>query len=86
MVTPLLIPSCKPTFVATQPNQIVVVKPASPGVHHIWVDADWVWSRNSRNYQWRNGYWAVPSNNRGYTKGYWRTSPRGNYWVIGRWN
>ena len=77
--------SCRTVYVATQPTQIEVNRPASPGTKYVWTNGNWEWKRRSNSYNWRNGYWAKPNRNKRYSPGFWREVPGGHHWVAGRW-
>jgi len=77
--------SCTTGYVATEPTYIENTRPARPSNVHIWVDGNWVYSRQTRAYTRHDGYWQRPNHGRTYVSGHWQSSPRGQYWVQGRW-
>ena len=81
----LLFNSCSLGYVATEPAYVEVSRPARPSNLHIWIDGDWVFSRQTQNYERRPGYWEQPRQNRTYIAGYWQAGPRGKNWVPGHW-
>ena len=72
-------------YVASEPTYLESARPQQPSTLHIWVDGDWVYNRQSRNYVHNDGYWEVPNQDRRYVTGHWQSSPRGYYWVRGHW-
>ena len=72
-------------YVATEPVYVESVRTPQPSTLHIWVDGDWVYSRQSHSYVQRNGYWSRPYQGRTYKSGYWETTPRGHRWESGHW-
>lgn len=77
--------SCGPAYVSVEPVSVEVSRPASPGNAYIWVEGDWVWSRQSRTYVRGAGHWERPNQGRVFVPGHWQSSPRGYYWVQGHW-
>lgn len=77
--------ACTSGYVATEPTYVESVRPARPSTMHIWVDGNWVYSRQNHNYRHNDGYWTKPSHGRTYIQGHWQSSPRGQYWVTGHW-
>ncbi len=76
---------CMPAYISIVPEYSEPVRPLRPSDDHIWIDGDWVWSRQTRSYTRRTGSWEVPHHGRTYTKGSWEKTPRGSHWVQGRW-
>lgn len=70
-------------YVSTQPETVVVTRPAPPYPNYIWVDGNYYW-RGGR-YVYRPGYWVAPRVGRVYSPGVWVKTPRGYYWHRGRW-
>lgn len=71
-------------FVKVRPVAPVVVRPAAPSSHHVWVEGEWVWTSN--NYVWHAGYWAEPPHPREvWVSGHWRRAYGGWNWVPGHW-
>jgi hypothetical protein len=73
-------------YVSAVPTHSERYRPAQPTTSHIWIDGDWEYNRSSHSYYERDGYWEKPRENRVYVAGYWQTSPKGNYWVKGRYS
>lgn len=71
--------------VAVQPDRPYYARPAAPYPDYVWVDGNWVWTRNNRNYVWREGYWTVPRRNRVYVPGTWIQTRHGYQWRRGQW-
>ena len=63
---------------------VVVARPAAPAPDYIWVDGEWVYSRN-RGYVWKEGYWLKPRRGYVWTPGRWTTVRGGHRWVAGCW-
>lgn len=78
--------ACTPAYVHTVPSRYQGnIRPPSPSNTHIWIDGNWIYNRQTKSYQERNGYWSKPSRRRSYQTGYWKKSQRGNQWVRGQW-
>jgi hypothetical protein len=73
-------------YVKVRPVEPVIVRPAAPSPHHVWVEHEWAWRNGA--YVHVPGYWVVPP--RGHHRwipGHWRESRRdGAYWVPGHWS
>ena len=81
-----LLKSCNTTgYVATEPTYVEIARPERPSNLHIWIDGDWVYSRQTHTYMRKNGYWARPNHGRTYVSGHWQLTPRGRYWIPGHW-
>ncbi len=63
--------------------RVVVVKPAKPHHHAIWVPGHWEWRKNK--YVWKNGYWVKPRKGYVYVPGHWAERDRGWVWIPGHW-
>jgi hypothetical protein len=63
----------------------VVVRPAPPSPHHVWVDEEW--RPNGGGYVYAGGYWAAPPHEGWiWVPGHWkRHHEYGEYWVAGHW-
>jgi len=83
--TGLFFTGCEMGYVATEPTYTENVRPAQPSNLHVWVDGDWVYSRQTHGYVRNNGYWQQPSQGRSYVSGHWQTTPKGHYWTKGHW-
>jgi hypothetical protein len=81
----LLVTSCRTNYVKERPTIAEVLRPPSPGNNYVWLNDNWVYNRQERNYIRSNGYWAKPKTNRNYRQGYWKTNKNGSHWVAGRW-
>jgi hypothetical protein len=81
----LLFNSCFPGYVATEPTYVENTRPARPSELHIWVDGDWVYSRQNHNYVKKDGHWQNPAPGRTFTQGKWQTTPKGHQWKQGHW-
>lgn len=77
--------ACAPAYVATEPAYVEYERPSQPSNQHIWVDGNWVYSRQAHGYVQKNGYWERPNQRRTYVSGHWQTTPRGHYWAPGHW-
>jgi hypothetical protein len=73
--------------VKVRPVAPVVIRPACPSAHHVWVGGSWTWNRKARNYVWTDGYWARPRRH-GVTwvDGHWRASRGGWKYIHGHWS
>jgi hypothetical protein len=72
-------------YLTSEPSYTERARPQRPSDVHIWIDGNWVWSRQAKTYEYRDGYWQKPYQNKTYVPGHWQSSPRGKYWVKGRW-
>ncbi|GAA4096175.1 hypothetical protein [Mucilaginibacter panaciglaebae] len=62
----------------------VVVRPARPSAHHVWIEGEWV--PKGRTYVERPGYWAVaPRPHAVWVPGHWDHRRGGYVWVAGYW-
>ena len=77
--------ACAPGYVATQPTEREMTRPARPNGNYVWINGEWVWQRQTRTYIQRNGVWAAPNRGRSYTPGHWNSTPRGHQWRKGYW-
>jgi hypothetical protein len=64
---------------------VVVVRPACPGPHHIWVEGEWRWSRREGRYVWANGYWLKERFGHEWVPGHWVEVEGGVRWEGGHW-
>lgn len=64
-------------------RKVVVVKPAKPYKHAVWVPGHWTWKRG--NYVWKKGHWVKPRKNHVYVPGHWTKRHGGWVWVAGHW-
>lgn len=81
----LLLNSCAAGYVATVPTYHEYSRPQRPSDHHIWIDGNWIYNRQTHVYVQRNGYWQKPHQNQIYVSGHWKSTPRGHQWVSGKW-
>lgn len=82
----LLVNGCATGYVNTEPAYVEYNRPAQPSTHHVWVNGDYAYNHRSHVYVQRNGYWHKPYNNSTYVQGHWQSTPRGHYWVNGKWH
>ena len=68
-------------IVRIRPSAPAVVRIASPGPRHIWIDGDWVWRGN--NYVYQPGYWYLPKGRERWIPGHWKATRGGWVWVPG---
>jgi len=62
----------------------VKVRPVSPGPRHVWVSSEYVWKGNQ--YEYTDGYWAVPPARRHHwVEGRWKARRGGWVWIPGHW-
>jgi hypothetical protein len=74
-------------IVKLRPVAPVVVKPACPSPHHVWVGGSWKWNRKTRNYIWMDGYWVQPRKHSSrLVNGHCRTMRRGWKYIPGHWS
>jgi hypothetical protein len=81
----LFVNSCSLGYVATEPVYVENARPARPSNLHVWIDGDWVYSRQTNAYARNSGYWEMPRQNRSYVSGQWQSGTRGKYWEKGHW-
>ena len=82
----LFINACTSTgYIETEPVYVENTRPPRPSDLHVWIDGDWVWSRQTNGYIRQDGYWERPNEGRVYITGRWEVSPRGKYWAKGHW-
>lgn len=79
----IILVSCRPTAVVVKERPVapVVVRPAQPYPHYVWVEGGWF--KKGDKYTYRQGYWAPPRR-KAYRPGYWRQTNRGWVWIPGR--
>ena len=77
--------SCIGGYVETEPAYVEVARPPQPSNLHIWIDGDWVYSRQNHAYTRNAGYWQKPIKGRTYVSGHWQASAKGKYWAAGKW-
>ncbi len=63
----------------------VVVRPAQPSPHHVWVAEEW--TPRGGTYVYSGGYWAAPPHPGWmWIPGHWKKHTQyGEYWVAGHW-
>jgi len=81
----LLLKSCMPGYVGSEPGYTEGARPLQPSSLHVWVDGDWSYNRQSHAYIHNNGYWSRPRQGRTFVTGHWQSGPRGHSWTPGRW-
>jgi hypothetical protein len=72
-------------YVETEPVYVEYVRPPQPSNIHIWINGDWVYSRQDRAFKQKSGYWYKPNHSHSYVPGHWQSSPQGLYWAPGHW-
>jgi hypothetical protein len=72
-------------YVSEEPTYIEVARPMQPSSTHIWIDGDWLWRRQSRTYERRDGHWEAPRQGRTFTQGHWQSNGKGHHWISGQW-
>ncbi len=83
----IVMSGCGPSnvVVRTRPVPPVYARPSAPYSNYVWVEGEWMRSRNG--YVYRKGYWAAPrARYHNYRGGRWEQRRNGWYWVSGRWN
>jgi WXXGXW repeat (2 copies) len=71
-------------YVKVRPVIPVVVRPAPPSPHHVWVAEEW--RPNGAGYVYSGGYWAAPPHPGWvWIPGHWKKHEYGEYWVAGHW-
>jgi len=63
--------------------RVIVVKPAKPYRHAVWVNGHWQY-RHGR-YVWIKGYWVNPRPGFRYVAAHWQRTPHGYCYVPGHW-
>ena len=81
----LFLHGCMAGYVATEPTYVEFSRPARPNNNYIWVNGGWSYNRSNHVYVQKNGNWQKPNQNRNYVQGHWQASPKGKYWVAGRY-
>lgn len=81
----IFLSSCGAGFVSIEPGYAEYNRPMRPSLNHIWIEGDWIWSGQSRQYQHRQGRWEQQRPGRSFEQGHWRRSGRGSSWIRGRW-
>lgn len=79
----LFFQGCGIHYVSQVPLATIEVRPEIPYPNAIWIDGGWYWS-GGRHIQ-RPGYYTHSRPGRTYHSGEWKQSPRGTYYVRGRW-
>ncbi len=59
------------------PPAKIVVRPAPPARHSVWIPGYWYW--HGDRHLWRHGYWHRRPPRKHWVPGYWKPYPRG--WV-----
>jgi len=71
-------------YVRTRPVEPVVVRPAPPDRHSVWVSGEWAW-RGGRYEYVRPHYERIRPGRHEWVPGHWRRVPGGEAWVPGHW-
>lgn len=69
--------ACSPGYIKQEPTYVEITRPARPSDRHIWRDHEWVYSRKTKVYVPRDGYWVAPNGNRHFVPGHWKSNRRG---------
>jgi hypothetical protein len=77
--------SCIAGYVDTEPTYVETVRPERPSNVHVWIDGDWIYSRQTHAYARQQGHWDKPVQGKVYVSGSWQVSSRGRYWTPGHW-
>jgi hypothetical protein len=85
MLMGLLFNACSPAYVTVRPTHLNIERPMRPSANHVWVDGNWIYSRQTRTYSKNSGYWVQPNRGKKYTQGQWKSNRKGSRWVQGRW-
>ncbi len=72
-------------YIKTGPpaHRVVVVKPASPYKHAVWVNGHWVW--RAGRHVWVQGYWIKQKPGHHWDEGRWVHTRHGWAWMPGHW-
>lgn len=81
-----LLQACSRHYTKSQPTFSAVTRPNQPSAAHVWVEGNWRWNRQKKEYRQKNGYWKIPKQQRSYQNGRWENDGFGYYWIPGRWN
>lgn len=73
--------SCSAGYVTDVPIYVETTRPMRPNASYIWIEGDWRWNNQTRNYYHENGRWVAPNRGKNYKQGHWNQSPRGHKWV-----
>jgi hypothetical protein len=65
------------------PARKVVVRPAKPHVHSVWISG--YWDYRGGRYIWVDGHWVNPKKGHVWVDGHWRKTQRGWIHVPGHW-
>ena len=76
---------CIAGYVDTEPVYVEGIRPVRPSETHIWIDGDWIFSRQNNVYVRQEGHWDRPVQGKVYISGSWQTTPRGRHWNRGHW-
>ena len=79
-----LVMSCAKHVVATQPSEVVIERPVSPGADYVWQGAGWRWDPVKKVYVNAPGVW-IKRPGGVWVSGHWRKAKRGYVWVPGHW-
>lgn len=82
----LLFNSCAtPGYISYEPTYMEYQRPQRPDNVSIWIDGDWNWDYQTRQYHQMHGYWEKPRHGQTHIVGKWETSPKGKSWSKGYW-
>jgi len=81
----LLFNGCFPGYMSSEPTYVENSRPSQPSSLHVWVDGNWVWSRSTKTYVYRDGYWKKTHHHRKYVAGHWNSGSKGHKWAKGHW-
>lgn len=85
LVALTLFTACSAGYVSEEPTY-QENRPPRPTERHVWVEGNWIWSRQTRTYHHGAGNWEVPIRNRSYELGYWKRTNHGSQWKKGKWH
>jgi hypothetical protein len=77
----LFLVACEAEYVATVPEEQVVVRTEPPFVGAVWIDNEWRWDH--RHYVVVPAHWDHPRGT--WHRGSWKKSRRGYTWRRGYW-
>lgn len=79
-----LVASCSTEYVATQPEEQVIVQTPAPGTGYLFRGPEWKWDLGQKTYIYVPGAWEKhPSGI--WVRGHWRHTGKGYVWVPGHW-
>jgi WXXGXW repeat (2 copies) len=84
LATFMVFTGCAVGYVSEEPTY-QEIRSVRPSATYVWVEGNWVWSRQSHSYNHSGGRWIVPTRNRTYEPGRWNRNSHGSRWQRGRW-